>query len=72
MNVSSLYIMLPASMLGAMRISAGCDRRLHAFDPRRLLVDGNVEIERTIDDAADDLPTIGHLGESAAACSGCI
>ena len=46
------------------------DRRLHAFDPRRLLVDGNVEIERTIDDAADDLPAVGHLGERSRVESG--
>ena len=39
------------------------DRRFHALDPRRLLVHRNVEIQRTIDDAADDLPAIRHLGE---------
>ena len=39
------------------------NRCLHAFDSRRFLVDSDVEIEWTIDNAADDLPTIGHLGE---------
>ena len=62
MNDSSLYIMLPASMSGAIRMSAWpATGDFDPLDPRRLRVDGDVEIERPIDDAARDLITVGHL-----------
>ncbi len=64
MNANSLYIMLPASILGAMRMSAfPATGELHALHPRRLLVHRNVEIQRSVDDRADDLLAIRHFGE---------
>jgi hypothetical protein len=64
MNVSSLYIMLPASIFGAMRMSAfPRNRRIHALDLRRLLVHRDVEIQWTVHPASDDLPAVCHLGE---------
>ena len=39
------------------------DRRCDMLDPRRLGIDRGVEVERPIDDTADDLAAIRHLRE---------
>ena len=56
--------MLPASRSGTTRMSAlSGDRRLDLLDLRRLQVDGVVERERAIENAARNLAAVGHLAQ---------
>ncbi len=67
MNANSLYIMLPASILGAMRMSAfPTTWRFQHPSPGCLLVDRDVKIQRSVDDGADDLPRSDLFASAAA------
>lgn len=64
MKESSLYIMLPASISGAIKMSAApATGEITPFGSCRLRIHGDIEVERPIDDSADYLPPIGHLGQ---------
>ena len=44
-------------------LGAASDRRIDALDFRRLRIDGVVECQRPVEDAAGDLAAVGHLAE---------